>query len=419
MSHTTGCMLLSLSALILLCSVLLLLYRRYPLHLIYRSKTDLQDMFDGISDPLVVITEDFIVKRANKAYTILIDKDFSEIIGSNCYQLLRSRTSPCKDCQLKLSMQSHTSKTIERTQHPNKNNTISITFSPCKFTFANKGSVIEHIRDISLLEQLKHDLQAKNHSLAQTMKHLRNAQQNIHDELQLARNIQQGILPTKAPATKGLKLAHTYHPVTDVGGDLYDFIKFSSQRLGVFIGDASGHGLAAAFIGTISKMSLYNHGRIEIDVNELLAKINDDLINNVHSGHYLTCFWGIFDVAAKTFTFSRAGHPMPVQIKKDGTIIQLKSDGTFLGIIPQISFEKCTVSYDIGDRFYLFTDGIYEVDVPGGKNDEMLGCDNFVKVLASCSKTPFSKVMSSIHNQLSGYIYNDDYTLIAIETTAS
>lgn len=376
-------------------------------------------MFDGIGDPLVVITEEYIVKRANRAYTILVDKSFSETIGSTCYQLLRSRTTPCKDCRLKLAMQNHMPKTIERTQHPDKKKTLSITFSPCNLTFSGKGSVIEHIRDISLLEQLKHDLQAKNHSLAQTMKHLRDAQQNIHDELQLARNIQQGILPTEAPATKGLKLAHTYHPVTDVGGDLYDFIKFPSKRLGVFIGDASGHGLAAAFVGTISKMSLYNHGHIETETNELLAKINDDLINNVHSGHYLTCFWGIFDVTAQTFTFSRAGHPMPVQIKADGTVIPLKSDGTFLGIIPQVSFEKCTVSYDIGDRFYLFTDGIYEVDIPGGKNDEMLGCDNFVKLLASCNKTPFSKVMSSIHNQLCDYVYNDDYTLIAIETIAS
>lgn len=397
-----------------------LLYRRYPLHLIYRSKIGLQEMFDGIGDPLVVITADFIIQRANRAYSELVKRSFHETIGEKCYELLRGRSKPCSDCRLKESVNTHCSLTIARTDHPKTNGTLSITFSPFTLTKeTNETSIIEHIRDITLLENLKHDLEVKNRSLAHTMKHLKEAQQNIHDELQLARNIQRGLLPTKAPGTPGLKIAHTYHPVTDVGGDIYDFFRYPSKHLGIFIGDASGHGLAAAFVGTISKMSLYNHGQHEIPVQNLVGRLNDDLINNVHTGHYLTCFWGIFNLEEHTFTYCRAGHPMPVQVKKDGTIIELTTSGTFIGILPNAPFEQATVSFDKGDRFFLFTDGIYEVEDPESNDDSnLLGYDTFIEMLTSCNKVPFSKLLTAIRKKLNPYIYEDDYTLIVIEATA-
>ena len=409
-------LILIISAGLLLVSLFIVLYRRFPVHLIYRSKIGLQDMFDGISDPLAVIAPDFTVRRANRAYTLLVNRSFSEIIDAKCYDLLRGRTSPCKDCLLQRAIGERTPLALARTEHPGGSGTLSISFSPFSLSHVKEEiGITEHIRDITLLEKLKHDLEEKNRSLARTMKHLREAQQNIRDELQLARNIQQGLLPTSAPATPRLKIDHTYHPVTDVGGDVYDFIRYPSKHLGIFIGDASGHGLSAAFVGTISKMSLYNHGKAEIPVADLIARINDDLINNVHTGHYITCFWGIFNFEKNIFTFCRAGHPMPVLIKKDGTVVQLTTPGTFIGILPNAAFEQATVPFEKGDRIYLFTDGIYEVDHPPEKGGGMLGYDEFVTILTSCGKVPFSKLISTIRSRLSAYRYDDDYTLITVE----
>jgi len=419
MSSVVIITMLSLSCTALFIALVILLYRKFPLHLIYRSKIGLQEMFDAIGDPLIVIGDDFTVRRANRSYTDLIKASFPETVGQKCYTLLRGRTSPCKDCLLKESIVAGKTKEISRTDHPSGTGTISITFSPFMLSQSpDETSVIEHIRDITVLENLKHDLEIKNRSLAHTMKHLKEAQQNIRDELQLARRIQQGILPTAAPDTPHLKIAHMYHPVTDVGGDIYDFICYDSGHIGIFIGDASGHGLSAAFVGTISKMSLYNHGKKEIPVESLVSKINEDLINNVHTGHYLTCFWGIFNFEKRTFTFCRAGHPMPVQVKKDGTIHELTTPGTFIGILPGSVFSSATVPFEPGDRFYLFTDGIYEVDEPNtsGKHS-LLGYDRFSSILASCNSVPFSKVMSHFRKTLGNYTYEDDYTLIAIETT--
>jgi serine phosphatase RsbU (regulator of sigma subunit) len=405
--------------LILVPFILILFYRKYPLHLILKSKGDLQDMIDGIGDPLVVISNDFKVKRANKAYITLIDKNFADTIGQSCFSLLRNQSKPCDDCLLQSALTSKNNTKIEHTAHPSGKGSLSISFSPFDLRLEdNAHCVVEHIRDISLLENLKLDLEKKNHSLANAMKNLKAAQQNIHDELRLARLIQQGILPKEAPSIPGFKIAVTYHPITDVGGDIYDFIQFSPTRLGVFVGDASGHGLAAAFIGTISKMSLYNHSKQEMPVSELVTKINQDLLNNIHTGHYLTCFWGILDLENHEFTFCRAGHPAPLLIKSNGTIIQLKTRGTFLGLIHDTTFDQESITFENGDRFFMFTDGIYEVLESSNKKGDMLGYDRFAKLLAGCNNQPFNKIISEIQHQLRSYTYEDDYTLMVIEITA-
>lgn len=399
----------------IICAALFF-YRKFPLHLIYRSKTGLQDMFDAIGDPLAVISGDYIIRRANRAYISLVGKSFTDTIDKKCFELLRGRTSPCEDCLLHEAFSSKQSRLIESTAHPHGSGSISITFSPGNLTLENSGAfAIEHIRDISILENLKMDLEKRNISLANTMKNLKKAQQRIRDELHLARLIQRGILPKEAPVLDQIKIALIYHPVTFVGGDVYDFIKFSPTRLGVFIGDASGHGLSAAFISTISKMSLYHHSKNEMPVNKLLSLMNRDLIDNVHTGHYLTCVWCIFDTESNTLTFSRAGHPHPVLIRRTGELIQLKASGTFVGLIDNAEYDEKSQKFEKGDRIYFFTDGIFETSSGQTGNEKMLGYDNFISLLKECNELPFAKIISTIQNKLSEFTYEDDYTLIALE----
>lgn len=403
---------------IILLSLLGILYRRYPLHLIFKSKSEFQDMLDGITDPLVEISKNFTVKRANKAYTQFLNSSFEETIGKKCYHLLRHRNTPCKDCTLLETLSKQAGTSIERSEHPSGKGAISLHLTPCTATDGSEELfIIEHIRDISLLESLKIDLEEKNQSLANTMKHLKTAQQNIKDELRLARIIQQGILPKSSPDFEGIKVNLLYHPITDVGGDVYDFIRFSPTRLGVFIGDASGHGLAAAFVGTISKMSLYHYSKEELPVNVLLSNINKDLLDNIHTSHYLTCFWGIIDTSTNILTYSRAGHPLPVVLKRDGSVQQLNSAGTFIGILENAVYDVSSVQLEKNDRIFLFTDGIYDVLERNENNEETLGYDRFVEILSTCNCLPFNKILSTVQQKLSDYSYQDDYTLITIEIT--
>jgi sigma-B regulation protein RsbU (phosphoserine phosphatase) len=414
-------MAIPLSLLIIIAATLLALavaiaiaYWKFPLHLIYKSKVGYESMLDAIGDPLAVVTSDYIVQRANKAYISLVSGSFQSTIGKKCHSLLRGRTEPCTDCRMPQATLQRKHQIVERSPHPSGSGTIRLSFSPFipDTESPDTHCVIEHIRDITVLEQLKSDLEEKNLTLAQAMRTLKQAQRNIREDLRLARQIQEGILPKAAPHFKDFSIAQTYHPVADVGGDLYDFLPFSPEKLGVFIGDASGHGLASSLIGTISKMSLYNNSKQEIPPHEIIAAINHDLFMNIQTNHYLTCFLGFFDRVQQTLTYSRAGHPVPVVLRRDGTIKMLNSGGTFAGVIEDVEFEEAVFSYQKGDRFFLFTDGIYEVQK---LEENYFGYDKFLKVLGAMHGVPFIDIIPAIEEQFSHYTYNDDYTLIVIE----
>ncbi|MDG5817001.1 SpoIIE family protein phosphatase [Chitinispirillales bacterium ANBcel5] len=400
--------------------ILSIFYRRYPLHLIYKSKLGLESMLDAVNDPLAVISSDYTVKRINKAYALLIGQPIKQSIGQKCYKLLRNRSDICEDCHLKETLSTQKSYFVEHSVHPDGHGAVSINFSTYAIPYERKTEfcVIEHIRDITTLEQLKLDLEKKNHSLANTTKRLEAAQENIHDELKLARRIQQGLLPPEIPSSKSLKLDVVCQPISEVGGDFYDFVTISEDKFGIFIGDASGHGLSSSLIGAIAKTSLDHHSKSKIDTSELLLRMNADLCRCIHTSHYLTCFWCIFDFKKNIVEFSRAGHPIPVVIRKDGTFEKLKCSGPFLGILDEPFLDKNYFEFKKGDRFYFFTDGIYDVFERQDRKLNVFGYDRFTELITEISSTPFEGVIGSIENSLSEYSLEDDYTLIVAEICA-
>lgn len=402
------------ATLLVLAVAIAIAYWKFPLHLIYKSKVGYESMLDAVNDPLAVVDSDYTVSRANKAYITLVNGSFQSSIGKKCYSLLRDRREPCEDCRMPHAITLRKQQVVEHSSHPSGKGALRLSFSPYAPETETPAShfVIEHIRDITVLEQLKSDLEEKNTSLGSAMRTLRQAQRSIRDDLQLARQIQEGILPKSAPDIPGVRMAIKYHPVADVGGDLYDFIPFPDDKLCVFVGDASGHGLAAALIGTISKMSLYNHSRNELPPNRMISEINQDLISNIQTYHYLTCFLGVFDLKKQNFTYSRAGHPMPVVLRSDGSVQRLNCAGTFAGVLKDAAYEETVFNYRVGDRFFMFTDGIYEIQKDDGPH---YGYDRFIKLLTEFRRLPIDRVIPAIEDHFAGYTFNDDYTIIVIE----
>jgi serine phosphatase RsbU (regulator of sigma subunit) len=396
-----------------LAAIIAIVYRKFPLHLIYKSKVGYESMLDAIGDPLAVIAPDYTVTRANKAYVSLVSGSFQSVIGAKCYSLLKGLSEPCADCRIPVVESQRRPEVVERTQHPSGSGAVRLSFSP----FPQPESpdthfIIEHIRDISQLEELKGNLEEKNRILAGAMRDLRAAQREIRDELRLARQVQEGIMPKQAPAFGGLSIAIAFHSVEEIGGDLYDFIPISDDELGVFVGDASGHGFSASLIGMIAKMSLFNNSKRALSPAELMAAINRDLFTIIQTSHYLTCVLGVFNRVRHTFTYCRAGHPMPVVVRRDRSALCLEASGPFAGIIEDAAFEQAVFAYEPGDRFFIFTDGIYE----RRRGDERsFGYDRFTELLQTLGDTPFGKVIDLVEERFAGYACDDDSTLLVIE----
>lgn len=399
---------------ILLCTVLI--YYLLTFFRIYHSKIHLESAFDSIEDPLAVVDCDYDIIRINKPYTNMINQTYQNIIGKKCYSILRGRSSVCVDCKLADVLAAGIKKDISLSSHPRESKRdVSINFYPFADKIGKKSYVIEHIRDITELEFLKNSLQQQNSILSNTTDTLQKAQSDIKNELKLARNVQQSVMPEKAPVFHPLKIRHLYHPIEAVGGDIYDFIQFSENKLGIFIGDVSGHGLPSAFVSTISKMSLYQHSKKRMQTNILMENINRDLIGNIRTSHYLTAFWGIFDNRYNSFTYSRAGHPMPIVFRANGDVVQMSCHGTFLGVMEDVFFEQKKFFFAKGDRCVLFTDGIYEVQEIVNGRTVVSGYNKFVEILKATKNLEIDQILPFIQKKFSSYTHEDDYTLIAFE----
>jgi serine phosphatase RsbU (regulator of sigma subunit) len=401
---------------------LLWLYRFFPVHLIYRSKVGFESMLDAVNEPLAVISNNHTVRRVNKAYTDMTGRSYKTCINAKCYKLLRNLASPCPDCRLGEALERSETMEIDVSPHPSGVGSVTITFSTYAMPIKGNGAeicVIEHIRDITALERLKSDLERRNKFLATLTGKLRAAQRSIKAELWVANQIQLGLLPPKPPQLDKMRIDMAYKPVADVGGDLYDFIQMEDGRVGVFIGDASGHGLASALIGTLSKMSLYNHSRSWLPTSDLLTRMNKDLKAHIHTSHYLTGFWCVFDFEHNKLTYSRAGHPAQIVLRKDGTMYTLSGNGIFLGITEDAAFDQKEFFFEQGDRFFWFTDGIYDVfkESEDGDNEkkEFLGYDKFAELVKLTVNLPFNAVISALKKSLSGFNPKDDFTIIIAE----
>lgn len=392
-------------------------YRNFPFHRIYQSKIDLENIFDSIDDPLLVINSDYIIQRANKPYSALVNQSYKDVVGKNCYFILRGRDTPCDDCRLLEVMELGQKRLVVKSAlriDGHGPQSISLAFYP--YLDTRDPSIVEHIRDITQLEHLKLSLEHQNHVLIETKAELEDVHLKMNLDIDMARQVHHGLLLKNPPNFPGLSISCCYLPIDSVGGDIYDFIPFGDDKLGIFIGDATGHGLPAAFVGTICKMSIYNHSRTESQPIELIRRLHQDLAANVQTCHYLTCFWGIFDRSNMTLTYVRAGHPLPLVIRKNGEVIQLNAPGTLIGF-PDMDpvFDQATFTLQSGDRICLFTDGIYELVNSEKQKPMTLGYHTFKEMLISCNSLSLEKVIPEIQKRLSGFTYKDDYTLIVIE----
>ena len=235
-------------------------------------------------------------------------------------------------------------------------------------------------------------------------------------ELDMAREVQKGLLPQEVPRWPGLSLAACYLPTGRVGGDLYDFAHFDEEALGIFIADVAGHGLPAAFIAAMTKMTFDSYAPNTRSPAQLLQRLNQQLSGNLAMGLYVTVFYGIFTRADRLFTFTRAGHPKPILLRARSQEPQLlDSEGRVVGAFEEGAFGEQTVQLAPGDTLVLFTDGINECLNPAG---ERFGSDRLLEVARRHRDLPPARLVEVIRREITewsgGEPFRDDVTLLVV-----
>ena len=238
------------------------------------------------------------------------------------------------------------------------------------------------------------------------------------DELQRAREIQQGFLPKEVPQVAGFEIAGSWEPARAVGGDYYDFIRLSPTKVAICIADVVGKGVSAALLMANLQASIRAFASESAAPAWVCERVNSVLCSNIAAGKFVTLFYGVLDAEDYTFRYTNAGHPYPVLVDKSGTATQLDHGGALLGVFPDWKYDDASVKLSPGDHLVLFTDGITEAATPDG---EEFGERRLIAVAQALAGTPASDLKAKLLSDVKAFCdsrFQDDATLVVVSALA-
>jgi serine phosphatase RsbU (regulator of sigma subunit)/anti-sigma regulatory factor (Ser/Thr protein kinase) len=236
--------------------------------------------------------------------------------------------------------------------------------------------------------------------------------------LSIARKIQAAMAPRRLPAMEGLEMAALYLPSAAVGGDLFDVIHLSEDLLGFFMFDVAHHGVSAALISAMAKVSFSDHIRSIQSPKVVMERVNEQMIKSISADYYLTAIAAFLDLHDNKLTYCNAGHAYPILYKKKEQCLEhLGSTGVFVGIMENGHYEEKSVYCNPGDWLFFFTDGIYRMfQAENELLSRRLLEKEILHRLAGLSPAEFVDDLRKRHNQRNpGADPDDDMTAIAIE----
>ena len=240
----------------------------------------------------------------------------------------------------------------------------------------------------------------------------------LQAEMDLARHIQQRLLPRESPQLSGLDIAGVNIPATETGGDYFDYIPLPDGRLAVVVADVTGHGLGAALIMTAARAFLRGVCCRQSDPAVLLETCNDLLEKDLEAGNFLSLCLAAFDNGDCTLQYSSAGHDPPLVYRPaEDTFVELESTGPLLGIVPGSSFEVSPrLPLQQGDVLLFMTDGLFECM---SLEQETFGKDRLKDVVrrsvAQSSKVILSELLAATSQWTGGQPQRDDITAVVVK----
>lgn len=245
------------------------------------------------------------------------------------------------------------------------------------------------------------------------------AKERIESELQIAHDIQMGIIPKTFPAFPSMKefdLFASITPAREVGGDLYDFFFLDKDHLCFVVGDVSGKGVPAALFMAVTRTLIKTKAAQQLNPGVVLTQVNEDLALENPSMMFVTLFLGILNIRTGKIEFCNAGHNPPYILGFEGAVTPVEpTGGIILGIEEDIEYHSKTLVLKKGEAIFVFTDGVTEAMNP---NYELFSEERLEKRLAEISDQSvepiISGVMASVKAFAQGAPQADDITMLVL-----
>jgi len=258
----------------------------------------------------------------------------------------------------------------------------------------------------------------------------------LHEhELDLAREVQKGLLPARLPALPGISIAALNHPARFVSGDVYDAIAIDDTRVAIVCADVSGKGFPAALLAAevqsyframLEAASVVRSGLPAESIADLVRKLGPlpahvvTLMNSTAcrhldlSGRYATLFFGEFDSRDGTLRYINAGHNPPLLLPPVGPPVLLSTGGPPVGLFEKATYETGTVIVPPHGRLLVYTDGVIEAC---DAHDEEFGLERLAERCGSVTGSVdqlLASILAAVENWSGGFPPADDLTLIAL-----
>ncbi len=238
--------------------------------------------------------------------------------------------------------------------------------------------------------------------------------EKLEEQLKVARNIQQGLLPGNIPAIPGLEISALIRFCLDVAGDYYDIIQLEDGRVVLSIGDVAGKGVGAALLMANLQASLRTTQAMGARLSESAARINKVVYENTPSDMFITFFMICIDPVNKCMRYVNAGHNPPFLIENDGHEKTLTEGGLLLGVVENAEYDEGEIKLRNGDMILMYTDGVSEAM---NNDEEEFGEKQIAHIVSRNKELPLDELLGLIEKEVSIFhgssSYADDFTLLA------
>jgi phosphoserine phosphatase RsbU/P len=374
--------------------------------------------------------------RASRAVADYMDvADPRELIGKTDFDFWSPETAreAAADEQKIMETREPMVGKVERLVHPDGRVTWDYTTKmPLLDSSGNVIGICGINKDFTAMKEMQDALAEERNRLKATTAELEAKNAVLEADLQLAREVQEALLPRDYPIFPGfgvsgqnaLSFAHCYLPAAVVGGDFFDIFPLSKSRAGILVCDVMGHGLRAALITAIIRALLEELRPMMNQAGRFLESLNLRLravLERVEEPFVATAFYMIADTATKDVSFANAGHPGPCRIcRKAGTVEVInparEQNGPALGIFDSAKFPTSRAPFEKGDCIVMFTDGIFEVYSPEGQE---FGKEALFSAFLRNASLPASELFAAVLKEALAFSsrsdFDDDVCLVAVE----
>lgn len=344
---------------------------------------------DGMIDWVRVVDKNNVVLYANKR----MKEDLGDIVGRRCYDVF------CigKNCENCISRTTIDEGIILQKEASIGNRTFMVVSSPIQDNTGGTVCSVEVFRDITKEKDLAKKINEKNKKMS--------------DDIKFARSMQMRMLPPKG-MYNGLSIDYLYEPSESLSGDFFDVFKIDEENTGVYICDVVGHGVSASLLTVFVRQSLRTIAKGNMNLNKIMKELHKTFLSlNLDYDKYFSVFLGVYNKVTHDFNYVNAGHNSePILLRKNKEITLLNSKGyPIANIFDNVKYDENKLNLEIGDKLFLYTDGITEAN---NEDNQQYGIENLINTIKI-----EGSILNNLKKSLNDYCksHKDDYAILMAE----